>query len=201
MPLLAQENVSYAATTTTGRETTLKFKFAYNESTGDLSEEARIELAALPTAKTILITFPLKGDGQSAALHKCYTESHPSRLNEGFHFIQLGSSGIFSVKEKHSCWITRHSKYDAENARAIAEDELLSLGGCVLNLSGLWGGTRQPVNWIDRVAGTRDQLKEKKSLHMIHGHDVARAVLAVHRKFDAAKGERFVSSLRLNQVN
>jgi hypothetical protein len=30
-------------------------------------------------------------------------------------------------------------------------------------------------------------------LHMIHGEDVARGIIAVHKKFDAAKGQRFVS--------
>jgi hypothetical protein len=30
--------------------------------------------------------------------------------------------------------------------RAIAEDELRDLGGCVLNLAGLYGGERDPKN-------------------------------------------------------
>lgn len=77
--------------------------------------------------------------------------------------------------------------------RAIAEDELRGFGGCVLNLSGLWGGARQPKNWIDRVAATKEQLKDKTSLHMVHGLDVARGIIAVHQNFDQAKGERFVS--------
>ena len=62
----------------------------------------------------------------------------------------------------------------------------------MLNLSGLWGGARQPKNWIDRVASTKEQLKEKASLHMIHGQDVARGIIAVHRNVSEAKGQRFV---------
>jgi hypothetical protein len=104
----------------------------------------------------------------------------------------LGSTGIFSIPDQ-PLWVTRHSKYDKTNARAIAEDELRGFGGCVLNLSGLWGGARQPKNWIDRVAATKEQLKEKTSLHMVHGHDVARAIIAVHQNFAVAAGERFVS--------
>jgi hypothetical protein len=69
--------------------------------------------------------------------------------------------------------------------RGIAEDELIQLGGCVLNLSGLWGGQRQVRNWIDRVAKTKEQLSEKKSLHVIHGEDVARAIISVHRQFSS----------------
>lgn len=40
-------------------------------------------------------------------------------------------------------WTTRHSPYDVTNARAIAEDELLSLSknAFVLNLCGLWVST------------------------------------------------------------
>ena len=63
----------------------------------------------------------------------------------------------------------------------------------MLNLSGLWGGARQAKHWVDRVASTKEKLKEKNSLHMIHGTDVARAILAVHRNFRYAVGQRFVS--------
>jgi len=110
-----------------------------------------------------------------------------------YNFIQLGSTEIFSV-DKQDLWVTRHSKYDKSNLRAIAEDELLGLGGCVLDLSGLWGGARQVKHWVDRVAATKEQLKGKTSLHMVHGEDVARAIIAVHHKFGDAKGQRFVCS-------
>ncbi|TVY39586.1 hypothetical protein LSUB1_G005827 [Lachnellula subtilissima] len=185
IPLLDQQKISYAATTTTGRDGTYKFKFE-NVDHDDNPEQ----YAALPDAKTILITFPLKGKGQSTHLITSYIQNHGSKKSDP-NFIQLGSTGIFSI-ENQDTWVTRHSKYDKSNPRAIAEDELLSHGGCVLDLSGLWGGSRQPRNWIDRVASTKEQLKGKNSLHMIHGEDVARAIIAVHRKFSAAKSERFI---------
>lgn len=103
-------------------------------------------------------------------------------------------------------WTTRHSAYDKTNPRAIAEDELLGMHAetVVLNLSGLWvrrpsfmrsvkppkadtrrfvtlqGGTRDPINWLARVAPTKEALEQKGSLHLIHGLDVARAIVAVH---------------------
>lgn len=83
-------------------------------------------------------------------------------------------------------------QYDTSNARAEAEDELISMGGSVLNLSGLWGGARHPKNWIDRVATTKEQLASKTSLHLIHGLDVARSIIAVHQNFAKAKGQRWV---------
>lgn len=183
IPLLEKESISYASTTTTGRGDTIKFKFEYGS-------DNREQYQALPTATTVLITFPLKGEHESSYMYKAYTETHKPPSSR-YQFIQLGSSGIFTVPGQ-DVWVTRHSKYDKSNARAIAEDELLRLGGCVLNLSGLWGGSRHPKTWVDRVAPTKDKLKEKNSLHLVHGHDVARSVIAVHRKFHLATGQRFV---------
>lgn len=91
-------------------------------------------------------------------------------------------------------WTTRHSKFDTTNPRAIAEEELLGLGGCVMNLSGLWGKERQAIHWIDRVGGTKEKLAEKKSVHFVHGQDVARGIVGVHRRFKKARGERWVCS-------
>lgn len=50
-------------------------------------------------------------------------------------------------------WTDRHSPYDKTNARAIAEDELLSMHNetFVLNLSGLWVSSN-PV--LDSAIGT-----------------------------------------------
>ena len=62
----------------------------------------------------------------------------------------------------------------------------------MLNLSGLWGGTRQPRNWIERVAKTKEQLAEKTSLHMIHGQDVARGIMALLGEGGFTKGERWM---------
>ena len=62
----------------------------------------------------------------------------------------------------------------------------------MLNLSGLWGGARDPRHWIDRVAPTKEKLAGKLTLHMIHGKDVARGIMAVHRNPTAATGQRYV---------
>ena len=190
LPLLSKGNITYAATTTTGRNGTYKFKFDPEDKDGDNARQYR----ALPTAKTILITFPLKGKNQSLHLRDSYVENHAKDIE--YKFIQLGSSGIFTIPGQ-DLWVTRHSKYDKTNDRAVAEDELRGFGGCVLNLSGLWGGARQPKNWVDRVAATKEQLRAKTSLHLVHGQDVARAIIAVHRNFNHAIGQRFVSLLSI----
>lgn len=83
---------------------------------------------------------------------------------------------------------------DSTNARAQAEEELLSLNTtsnskfgrtAVLNLAGLYGGERQPANFAKRVCATQEQLEGKGSVHLIHGLDVARAILGVWKARDS----------------
>ncbi|ESZ93913.1 hypothetical protein SBOR_5706 [Sclerotinia borealis F-4128] len=204
IPLLQQKGIKYAATTTTGRDGTHQFRF--DPENGD---ENREQLRKLPFSKNVLITFPLKGKGQSRLLVEGYSDTHSSHSSNSlslgdddddndenknstpFHFIQLGSSGIFTIPGQ-STWVTRHSSYDITDDRAIAEDELRELGGCVLNLSGLWGRERHPKHWLERVARTKDMLGAKKSLHMVHGLDVSRGLLAVFACWEKGMGQRFV---------
>lgn len=173
IPQLQAAGIPYAATSTSGHDSTIKFVFDPN-STDPTPYEA------LPPAHLVLITFPLKGAGQSKLLTDRYIQTHPTAAPR---FLQLGSTGIFTAPH----WNTCSSPYDASNARAVAEDELLSLGGCVLNLAGLYGGTRHPRSWLVRVATSKEQLRAKKALHVIHGADVAGAVLAVYRDFTPGK--------------
>ncbi|KAJ9636261.1 hypothetical protein H2201_006240 [Coniosporium apollinis] len=174
IPLLSRFKISHAATTTTGRDNTIPFKFDPSSNTLD-------QYKALPSAKTVLITFPLTGTGQSQLLTRSYRQIHGGSNN----WIQLGSTGIY---KNDSEWSDENSPYDTSNARAIAEDELLShASGCVLNLAGLYGGSRDPKNWITRVAKTKDEVKKKGALHLIHGEDVAQAILGVHERFTPGK--------------
>ena len=172
IPLLQSRSVSHAATTTTGRDKTIPFKFSPESE--DLEQ-----YSTLPAAKTVLITFPLKGVGQSTQIANLYRKVHGNDND----WIQLGSTGIFAA----SHWNDHNSPYHTEDPRATAEDELIGLGGCVLNLAGLYGGERDPKDWVVRVAKTKEQVKAKKALHMIHGEDVARAILAVHQSFTPKK--------------
>ncbi|KAL2059738.1 hypothetical protein VTL71DRAFT_10230 [Oculimacula yallundae] len=196
IPILKAQKISHADTTTTGRDGTLKFKFSLPTKDDDEQNESNhlASYKALPTAKTVLIVFPLKGADETNYLVETYLKTRPSsasNLDSKSAFIQLGSTGIWTIP-KQPTWVTRHSPYNTTNARAQAEDALLALGGCVLDLAGLWGGERNARNWIDRVAATREVLATKKSLHMIHGLDVARGIVAVHGKWEKARGERFM---------
>lgn len=176
-PLLVQEKISHAATTTTGHDGTIQFRF--DPDSDDLDGFKK-----LPDAKYVLVTFPLKGKGPSARLVDFYNKTHAPQAGTETEveaaeattkWIQLGSTGIFTGSD----WNDSSSPIDESNERGVAENELLSLGGCVLNLAGLYGGSRQPRNWISRVAKTKEQLAAKGALHLIHGVDVARGIVAM----------------------
>lgn len=173
-PLLETEKITYAATTTTGHDNTIAFKF--DPDSDDLEA-----FKALPDANFILITFPLRGHGPSTKLLSMYHKTHDHTNHgevskeRGPKWIQLGSTGIYT----HAGWSDENSPIDETNERAIAEMELIELGGCVMNLAGLYGGSRQPKNWVSRVAKSKEQLASKGALHLIHGRDVARGVVGI----------------------
>lgn len=186
-PLLTSEKISHAATTTTGHDDSIAFRF-------DPDSDDLTQYSTLPEAEFVLITFPLKGRGPSAKLLSMYQKTHdhnsatPTEMSKerGPKWIQLGSTGIYTAPE----WNDESSPINETNERAVAEAELIELGGVVLNLAGLYGGARTPRNWLSRVAKTKEQLAEKGALHLIHGKDVARAVIAVIKNELAGAGGR-----------
>lgn len=200
IPLLRQHKLFFAATTSDGRKVsgspTIKFLF-------DPADTSPGAFGALPRARHVLIVFPLKGPAQSRTLVHNYGAAHGTSAST--RFIQLGSTGIWKHDPAQTPWVDRASAHNRDNPRAVAEDELLALGGCVLNLAGLWGGNRDPRHWVARVATTKEAVGEKTSLHMVHGVDVARVIVALlgkphgskshgtHAEWDAVgKGQRWM---------
>jgi len=182
IPLLDDNKITHAATTSKGDDSSIPFEF-------DPESDDPAPFLPLPSAKTVLITFPIKGTGGSKLLVTLYMRTHQHVKTN---FIQLGTTGIWPDKGLHD----RFTIPFPDNPRKIAEDELLSLGGTVLNLAGLWGGKRDPRNWVGRVAPDKEELAGKGSLHLIHGWDVARAIIAVHEAF--TPGERWlITDLRI----
>ncbi|KAI0195411.1 hypothetical protein F4808DRAFT_328779 [Astrocystis sublimbata] len=184
LPLLKREGVKHAATTTNGRNGTIKFRF--DPISSDTSA-----FSALPSAQTVLITFPLKGEGQALKLVNGYADTHREAPKP--QYIQLGVTSIWNAPH----WQDENDPYDSSNPRAVAEDELMRCtasngereggGAAVLSLAGLYGADRQPRNWVRRVIKSKDDLAAKGSLHVIHGVDVARAILALHQNFTPRK--------------
>ena len=182
-PLLDQHHLTYASTSTTGRDGTIEFKY-------DPEQSDPSYFSILPSAKFIIIVFPLTSAESTTRLVESYTSTHPKANPR---FVQLGSTGIYQIPDQ-PLWLDRKSKYDATKPRAIAEDRLIELGGCVLNLSGLWGGARHPRNWISKVGATKEQVAAKTSVHLVHGQDVALSILAVCSQWDRgySAGQRWM---------
>ena len=174
IPQLDSENISHAETTTSGREGTIPFKFDPDSGSPEPYKN-------LPSAHTVLVTFPLKSHGQSKTIVGLYRSVHGAKNN----WIQLGSTEIFN--QLPNSYSTEDSPYDKSNTRAIAEDELIGLGGCALDLSGLYGGKRVPRTWLPRLGKSKDDVRKRGAVHFIHGEDVARAIIATHRKFTPGK--------------
>ena len=70
IPALDEQRIHYAATSRSGRDNTLKFEF-------DPNSEDKRPFVMLPIARTILITFPIYGNGGSTRLVQLYKETHP----------------------------------------------------------------------------------------------------------------------------
>ena len=180
IPQLQKEGLTYAATTTSGRDNTVPFKF--NPDSGSVEPYKR-----LPSARTVLITFPLKGHGQAKTLVGLYRAAHGAHNN----WIQLGATTIYN--QLPGDWSDDGAPYNKEDARAIAEDELMKEAqGCVLNLSGLYGGERVPSKWLPRIVKSKDDVSKRGAVHFVHGEDVARAIIATHRNF--TPGKRWIVS-------
>lgn len=188
--LFDREKIAYALTTTTGKinkncegkyDGSKIIQFAFQPDPDPRPDEynetfVEEQYLRLPRAKTVVVTFKLEGKGQSEKLMRMYSRSHQHLLAN---FVQLGSTGIFKEARLH----TRDDNTYEHTPRAIAEDEFIEKGGHVLALAGLWGDERVPWNWLAKVAPTKEKLLEKKALHLIHGWDVARACLCMHKDF------------------
>lgn len=201
VPQLENHNLSYALTTSTGKinkfcqgkydaSKILPFMFqpdpdpkAREEGIAFDRDEDFSQYIRLPTARTAIITFKLEGEGQSRKIFETYQQTHKGHIYTNW--IQLGSTGIYKENKVY----TYESEFE-NNARSVAEEELRELGGTVLTLAGLWGDERVPWNWPRKIASTKEKLRGKTSLHLIHGEDVARACIALHKKF--YPGDRYI---------
>ncbi|KAL7007120.1 hypothetical protein EMMF5_003346 [Cystobasidiomycetes sp. EMM_F5] len=203
IPLLKQQSISYASTSRDGSDGTIRFLF-------DPESDDQTPFEALPNAKTIIIIFPIYISGGSKRITDLYNRTHPKAAH--VRWIQLGSTGIWkgngpTVQPISSTFsfTDRHSPIDQSSDRARAEEELLSCDSkegpnriAILNLCGLWGGPRSIRRYVNRIAGSKEALAAKTSIHMIHGIDVARALLAMHQATNKVYGQRWlVTDLRV----
>ncbi|KAI8069077.1 uncharacterized protein B0P05DRAFT_573542 [Gilbertella persicaria] len=175
--LLVSLQLNYAATTRDGRNNTIQWSMP--------SVCQDIDVSSLPFAKTVLVTFPVMQPECMSALMDAYETKHQAKTQ----WILLSSTRPFNSNPAD-----RHTPLDRskDTGRMGAEDVVIKHGGSVLHLAGLWGGQRQPKNWVPRFP-TQEAIRNKllaRQLHLIHGKDVARSIVAVHDQFKP--GERWI---------
>jgi hypothetical protein len=90
IPLCESSKLTYAATTRSGSDSTLRFEF---QPTSDDVEPYK----SLPDAKTVLITFPITVSGASERLVRMYTSTRREN-GDNAAFIQLGTTSIWVVR-------------------------------------------------------------------------------------------------------
>lgn len=88
VPYLEQHHpdVMFASTTRDGRNNSIRWQF-------DPELDGPEQFNGLPRAKTVVVVFPIKGEGGSRRLVQGYEEAVGARAR----WIQLGSTGIFDV--------------------------------------------------------------------------------------------------------
>ncbi|ORX49868.1 hypothetical protein DM01DRAFT_1394053 [Hesseltinella vesiculosa] len=172
-PLLTERTIPFTATTRDGRQQSIAWQLAHP-----------VNVDALPLADTVIVTFAVKDPALMTELLQAYQQRHQTSATR---WILLSSTRPFSASTLQD----RNAPLDVakDTGRLPAEEVVLAAKGCVLHLAGLWGGQRQPKNWVARFK-TKEALKGKlmvRQLHLIHGHDVARAILASHEHFQPGR--------------
>ncbi|KAG8530097.1 uncharacterized protein KY384_005579 [Bacidia gigantensis] len=188
LPLLRSRDISYAGTTRSGRNDSIPL--TWDPFSDSVSNPNSIEkFSCLPGAKTVLITFPLGGRGRESIRTFLEIYFYTHKASEKTRWILFGSTGVF--KGEH--WNDETSPQDESSERWLAEDQLLCQekeNACILNLAGLHGGERQVKNWIVRVAKTKEAVKGKTVVHLVHGLDVARAVVLCLENWESVDRNR-----------
>jgi hypothetical protein len=100
IPLCQERAISYAATSRPAHPKPDTIPFAFDENDESPSED---QFAALPDAKTVLVTFPITVKGASERLVRTYEKTRTSGVGKGTaRWIQLGSTGVWDVRRPYS---------------------------------------------------------------------------------------------------
>ncbi|KAF8759556.1 Epoxide hydrolase N terminus [Rhizoctonia solani] len=177
-PILYESNLTYAATSRTGlTPDTIKW------SLGDTSK-------VLPKASTVVVMFPVENwDALSGSLRNIKAVTGT---------IDTDSDSV----------VTRHTPLPSNApTRSLVEEQFLKAyptTGAVLNLVGLHGrppasgdnphsSPRLVPNFLKRIGPSKNALKQKASVHFVHGYDAALAVVLVHKQTRGMVGRWIVS--------
>ncbi|CAE6523487.1 unnamed protein product [Rhizoctonia solani] len=161
-------------------------------------------IGVLPKASTIVVMFPV----DNWEVLKALVDGYRKRNGDGL-WILVGSTRGWQVTDtKSDSVVTRHTPIPSNApARSLVEERFLKAyptRSVVLNLVGLHG--RPPVsgdiphsaarlvpNFLKRIGSTKDALKQKSSVHFVHGSDAALAIVLVHQRARSMVGRWIVS--------
>ena len=162
------------STTRDGRDSTIEFNF--------LDPSDATPFKRLPLTAFMVITFPFSSIEMTNAFLNLFWTTH----NVMPKIILLGSTRPFAATND---WSSSDSPLDAQSdpVRINSEEVMLKRGASVLHLAGLWDQVRDPRGWVGRIAQSKNDLSLKNSLHLIHGLDVAKAVVFGFKKFTSKK--------------
>lgn len=185
IPLLIEEKISCVYTrrsipSVERADDFVEFSFEPQE------QDVRQQMCNLPAASLVVIVFPLRSIKNLQLLVDSYevcTGCSPA-------WLALGSTGLWG---KGHC--NASSPIIPSNERGVAESRLLEMNQenrptAVLNLAGLYGNQRNPVNFVKKVAETKEKLANKTSVHFVHGKDVSRAIVGMYRSLSDPEKKR-----------
>jgi hypothetical protein len=166
---------------------------------GRRTYDEKMNIRSLDSARTRFILLGSTGIWKSSGPTVQFGPVHPFEPDV---CIKQMPDPVVDGEKKHrrptSPWIDRHAPIDPV-PRAVAEDALLAFNTAkdavptsVLCLSGLWGHGRSPRRYVGALAPDKERLSRLTSVHLVHGTDVARAILAMHEQWDKAAAQRWL---------
>lgn len=127
--VLTQHGIPYAATTRDGRHGTIAWELPQQD-------DPVVDVSALPAAKTVLVTFPVR----SAKSMEKLMDAYEARYGNQVQWILLSSTRVF---DGDRCDRHTHMNLDKDpSGRTEGEQVTITRGGTVVHLAGLWGAQR-----------------------------------------------------------
>lgn len=135
----------------------------------------------LPPDGIVLWTFPAacSDDEESIAIELFDRFFHSHRV------VIYGSTSSYLVSSQDE-WVTENTPLNMSQVRTRTEEKLRQKGACILQLAGIWGPGRNPIQWYEK-----GYIKAGLSyLNLIHLRDIASITMRIFF-LEKVFGERF----------
>lgn len=135
----------------------------------------------LPPGGVVLWTFPAacSDDEESLAIELFDRFFHSNRV------VIYGSTSSYLVASQGE-WVTEETPLNMSQVRTRTEEKLRKKGACILQLAGIWGPGRNPIQWYEK-----GYIKTGLSyLNLIHLRDIVSITQRIF-SLEKAFGNRF----------